>query len=82
MKFEGSTTVLFACSANSMVHVFLSQAVCTEYATMGARVGSHQKVMFAGKEITLDIPLEGITLDTGWTITPLVHPGVRQLTWS
>ena len=46
---------------------------------MGARVGSHQEVMFAGKEITLDIPLEGITLDSGWTITPLVHPGVRQL---
>ena len=64
-----------------MVHVFLSQVVCSEYATMGARVGPHQKVMFAGKEITLDIPLEGITLDTGWTITPLVHPGVRQLTF-
>jgi len=47
---------------------------------MGARVGAHQEVMFAGKEITLDIPLVGITLDTGWTITPLVHPGVRQLT--
>jgi len=43
-------------------------------------MGPHQKVMFAGKEITLDIPLVGITLDTGWTITPLVHPGVRQLT--
>jgi len=47
---------------------------------MCARVGPHQKVMFAGKEITLDIPRVGITLDTGWTVTPLVHPGVRQLT--
>ena len=58
----------------------LSQAVHSEYATMGARMGPHQKVMFAGKEITLDIPPKGITLDTGWTITPLVHPGVRELT--
>ena len=57
----------------------LSQAVCSEYATMGARVGPHQRVMFEGKEITLGIPPEGIILKTGWTITPLVHPSVRQL---
>ena len=73
---------MFAYSSNSMVCTLstLSQGVHSVYATMGARVGPDQNVMFAGKEITLDIPHQGITLDTGWTITPLVHPGVRQLT--
>ena len=58
----------------------LSQVVHSEYAGMGARVGPHQEVMFAAEadKITLDIPTEGTTLDSGWTITPLVHPRVRQ----
>ena len=35
--------------------------------------------MFEGEEITLDIPKEGIVLDSGWTITPHTYPGVSEL---
>jgi len=37
--------------------------------------------MFKDRKITLDIPEEGITLSTGWTIIPLTHPGV-SLNWN
>lgn len=40
------------------------------------QVGPHQKVAFAGDEITLDVAREGITLENGWRITPFTHPGV------
>lgn len=40
------------------------------------QVGPHQKVAFAGDEITLDVAREGITLENGWKITPFTHPGV------
>ena len=33
-------------------------------------------VMFEGDEITLDIAVEGVVLENGWTITPYTHPGV------
>ena len=33
--------------------------------------------MFEGENITLDIPKEGILLESGWTITPHTHPGVN-----
>jgi len=48
---------------------------------MAARVGPDQEVMFKDRKITLDIPEEGITLTTGWTIIPLTHPGV-SLNWN
>ena len=35
--------------------------------------------MFEEEQITLDIPEEGIMLESGWTITPLTHPGVSSL---
>ena len=53
------------------------QAVDSKYAGMGARVGPDQEVMFEDRKITLDIPEDGISLGTGWMITPLTHPGVR-----
>ena len=31
---------------------------------------------FEGDEITLDIAVEGVVLENGWTITPYTHPGV------
>ena len=62
------------------IHVGLQiqlQVVDSRYAGMAARVGPDQEVMFEDRKITLDIPEEGITLSTGWMITPLTHPGVR-----
>jgi len=32
--------------------------------------------MFEEEDITLNIPKEGLALESGWTITPLTHPGV------
>jgi len=42
-------------------------------------VGPDQEVMFEEEQITLDIPEEGIVLDSGWTITPHTYPGVSSL---
>jgi len=33
--------------------------------------------VFEGENITLDIPKEGLVLESGWTITPHTHPGVK-----
>ena len=48
---------------------------------MGARVhgSSPGGDVCRQQDHPIDIPPEGITMDSGWTITPLVHPGVRQL---
>ena len=32
--------------------------------------------MFEEEQITLDIPEEGVMLESGWTITPHTYPGV------
>jgi len=50
------------------------QAVNAEYAKANARMGPYQEVMFKEEMITLDIPEEGIALESGWTITPLTFP--------
>jgi len=78
------TEVYFPCVQTRLcgnaIHVALQiqlQAVDSRYAGMAARVGPDQEVMFEDRKITLDIPEEGITLSTGWMITPLTHPGVR-----
>ena len=42
-------------------------------------LGPDQEVVFEGEQITLDIPEEGIVLDSGWTITPHTYPGVSEL---
>ena len=51
------------------------QAVNAGYAEANARMGPYQEVMFK-KEISLDIPKEGIVLESGWAITPHTYPGV------
>ena len=43
-------------------------------------MGPDQEVMFEGGNITLDIPKEGLVLDSGCTITPHVHPRVNLTT--
>ena len=42
-------------------------------------MGPSLVVMFEGEQITLDIPMEGIVLENGWTITPQTYPGVSEL---
>ena len=39
-------------------------------------MGPDQEVMFERERITLDIPKEGVVLESGWTITPHTYPGV------
>ena len=42
-------------------------------------MGPDQEVIFEGEQITLDIPKEGIVLESGWTITPFTYPGVSTM---
>ena len=41
-----------------------------------ARVGPDQEVMFEEEQISLDIPEDGLTLESGWRIIPHTYPGV------
>ena len=56
--------------------MYLLQAIDAKYAEVAAREGPDQEVMFEEEQITLDIPKEGLVLESGWTITPHTHPGV------
>ena len=56
--------------------VCLLQTVDAKYAEITAGVGPDQEVIFEEEQITLDIPKEGLLLESGWTITPHTHPGV------
>ena len=47
------------------------------YRKSQALPGPDELVEFESNEIKLDIPLEGITLEAGWKITPLTVPVVR-----
>ena len=60
------------------IHIctFSLQAADAKYAKATAKAGPSQTVMFEGNEITLDIAVEGVVLENGWTITPYTHPGV------
>ena len=55
------------------------QAIDAKYTEVAARLGPDQEVIFEEEKITLDIPEEGIVLDSGWSITPHTHPGVSLL---
>ena len=43
-------------------------------------MGPDQEVVFEGEKIALNIPKEGVTLESGWTITPHTYPGVSLVT--
>ena len=60
----------------SNAYTFPLQAVDTNYTITAAKAGPSQVVMFEGDEIMLDIAVEGIVLENGWTINPYTHPGV------
>ena len=70
------TTVLLPQFFSWLFFLFLLQAVDAKYAEVGATVGPRQYVIFEMEAITLDIPVEGIVLEDGWTITPYTLPGV------
>ena len=52
------------------------QVVETKYANQKqtAIEGPDQQIEFDSTEIILDIPLEGIELEGGWKVVPLVAP--------
>jgi len=52
------------------------QAVNAGYAWDNARMGPYQEVMFKEENISLDIPKEGIVLESGWAITLHTYLGV------
>ena len=58
------------------VYTFSLQAADAKYAKATAKAGPSQKVIFERDEIMLDIAVEGVVLENGWTITPYTHPGV------
>ena len=41
-------------------------------------MGPDQEVMFEEEQISLDIPEEGIVLESGWRIIPHTYPGVSS----
>ena len=62
-------------------YTFMLQAVDTNYTNAAAKAGPSQVVMFEGDEIKLDVAVEGVVLENGWTITPYTHPGVSLIAY-
>lgn len=54
------------------------QVVKEEYENSRALLGFRQVVEFESDAVSLNIPMEGITVG-GWTITPLIRPVVSFL---
>ena len=44
------------------------------YSELGAEAGPYLEVIFDGDEVSLDIPEDGITLPSGWSLRPLTYP--------
>lgn len=57
------------------------QAAKEEYKEKDLEPDIELIIEFESDRITLDIPLEGISLDGGWNIRPLTQP-VVSLDWS
>ena len=53
------------------------QVLTKEYKEMNAEPGPDLLVEFEGDMITLKTPKEDTTVQNGWSICPLSHPGVR-----
>ena len=53
------------------------KVVKEEYERESAVRGLHQPLEFESNAITLDIPMEGISI-CGWKITPLIRPVVSS----
>lgn len=52
------------------------QEVDEKYIALGGKKRLDQPLHFQGYKITLDIPMEGITVNDGWSIKPLIPPTV------
>ena len=78
-NLEAHLTVSRKCSVLSMVYCMYIklQVVKEEYERKGAILGLHQPVEFESDTISLDIPMEGISIK-GWKITPLIRPVVSS----
>ena len=60
-----------------LIHAHVLQVVKKEYRQeQHALPGPDQPVDFESDQIEVDIPLDGVTLDGGWVITPLTAPVV------
>ena len=61
----------------AFIYCFTCKAIEINYREKGAlrRVGPHQPAKFETDAITLDIPMEGLSIQ-GWKITPLMRPVV------
>ena len=58
----------------------LPQSVQDHYARKRAEPGFvEQPLTFSEDSVILDVPIEGITTDDGWKITPLASPSVNEL---
>lgn len=56
------------------------QAVDGRYSHEAAtRMGPDQEVVFEEEKITLNVPREGIALESGWKITPYIYPRVSMI---
>ena len=53
------------------------KAIEIKYSEKGALVGPHQPVEFEADAISLDIPMEGLSVK-GWEIAPLIRPVVSS----
>ena len=66
--------------ANTCASMFLSftavQAIEDNYSGLNAIFGPRFLVQFENDTISLAIPEDGVHLENGWTITPLVPPVV------
>ena len=50
------------------------------YSGEGAEAGPYLEVDFEGEEVSLDIPEDGVMLESGWSVLPLAYPTrVRDL---
>ena len=54
--------------------LILCQEVKKFYSGEGAEAGPYLEVIFDGEEVSLDIPIGGIILPSGWSLRPLVYP--------
>ena len=60
-----------------MHYCFTCKAIENNYREKGALFGPHQPVKFQADSISLDIPMEGRSIQ-GWKITPSIRPVVSS----
>ena len=62
-----------------MSHAVFLQVVQREYTAKGATVGPDLQIKFGSDLISLELPSEGVTLESGWKLVPLFNPMVRKV---